>query len=872
MISRKMVAAMLAVAVAVPVSAQEGTLLEEVVVTAQRREQSLQDVPVSITAFTGAMIEQANVTDAADYLKMTPNVAFTEGFSVGKRGIGIAIRGVGNNVTDENTFINSVGVYLDGFSVAAVPTGIVNPQLQDVARIEVLRGPQGTYFGRNSVGGALNLTTEKPKLGEFGWDVNIGGETYENAGGQGDVTGVVNIPLGDTLAARFVAHYEDNTGKVENVNPGGNDSWHEYFMGRLALRWEPNERTRVDFLVMHTDEEQGTDENVPSGVWDLDTVETFGLGFDGTTGFDVATREPCTPGVDCPGTQLDIAGGTITDPGAGGAQCLPADSQAPGSGLPTCPTGFVVPAASGLVEPADANILNSDPIGFWPDNRDETSRDGDEFNDNTSTIMVLNVSYDLTEDIALKSVTGIIGTTNERFFDNDLLGGGNSLAATGLAQGDAITRDNNMQGTSWSQELRIEISKELFDLTAGILYAEDDIDRQNGVKIAEAGQGILAVPNAAPGSGVVFPPAPVIGPPGAPLQATKKVFRTESAALFADGTWHATPKLDLTFGFRYTHDKVVNGLLNPLTGAPGDLVDADFDDFAPRFVARYQMSDNLGLYANISKGYKAGGHSVFNLFALPGAPIESERFPKETLWNFEVGFKSEWFDRRLRLNAAGFFTDWTDMQLESFRFAIPGNLGTNIEQVISVDSAEAFGAEVELAALVTEHFSVTAALGYLDAEITCDCPATIKASSPVQLDGVTTPRSPDITATVSGEYRYPIGPGEAWVRLDYIHVDEQTTDIEGATFEQHRGLAIPSFLGFAPPTPDGFPYVAPSYDVVNLRAGYEFGNWRINGYVENLFDEEYYTSTQEDFGLSGFRLRPNPLTIGGSIGYRFGGI
>jgi len=125
--------------------------IEEIVVTAQRREQALQDVPVSLTAFTGASLEQNKIKDAADYLSLTPNVGFTDGFSVGKRGIGIGIRGVNNMVTDENTFINSVGVYLDGFSVAAVPTGIVNPQLQDVARIEVLRGPQGTYFGRNSV-------------------------------------------------------------------------------------------------------------------------------------------------------------------------------------------------------------------------------------------------------------------------------------------------------------------------------------------------------------------------------------------------------------------------------------------------------------------------------------------------------------------------------------------------------------------------------------------------------------------------------------------------------------------------------------------------------------------------------------------------
>ena len=112
--------------------------------------------------FTGDVLSQMNITDAQQYIALTPNVSYTDGFSVGKRGFGIGIRGVNNMVTDENTFVNSVGVYLDEFSVAAVPTGVVNPNLQDIERIEILRGPQGTFFGRNALGGALNLHTQKP--------------------------------------------------------------------------------------------------------------------------------------------------------------------------------------------------------------------------------------------------------------------------------------------------------------------------------------------------------------------------------------------------------------------------------------------------------------------------------------------------------------------------------------------------------------------------------------------------------------------------------------------------------------------------------------------------------------------------------------
>ena len=154
----------LAILMVAPVAlAQDEMVLEEIIVTAQRREQSLQEVPVAVTAFTGEALELANITEAAQYLNLTPNVSYTEDGQVGSRGISIAMRGVSNINTDESSFIQSIGVYLDEFSVASVGQGTVNPQLQDLERIEVLRGPQGTYFGRNAVGGALNLTTRKPQ-------------------------------------------------------------------------------------------------------------------------------------------------------------------------------------------------------------------------------------------------------------------------------------------------------------------------------------------------------------------------------------------------------------------------------------------------------------------------------------------------------------------------------------------------------------------------------------------------------------------------------------------------------------------------------------------------------------------------------------
>jgi len=777
----------LAVVTVIPAYAQG--VLEEVVVTAQRREQSLQEVPVSVTAFTGERLEQANISEAADYLALTPNVSFTEGFSTGARGLGIGVRGVTNNVTDENSFVNSIGVYLDGFSVASVPTGVANPQLQDIERIEVLRGPQGTYFGRNAVGGALNLATRKP-TDEFGIKLSIGGESFENAGEQVNAMAVVNAPITDNLAARVMLSYEDSSGLVENVNPDGNNSGHEYVTGRIALRWTPSEQTEVNFMFMHVDEKQGTDESVPSGVWDIDTVDSFNLGCDGTAA--------------------------------------------------TCGVGSTSP----LIAPVDANILNGAPIGFWPNNRNQTSRDLDEHNNNTTTLGILNISHDLSDEIVLKSVTGIIGATNARLFDNDLLAGANGLF-----------RENELDATSWSSELRAEITRERYDLIIGGLYADDIINRIDGV---QSGDVPIVIDN-----NRVFGTYNGVGgpPPNVCLACVTKIYATEGFAIFSDFTWHVNEALDLTFGFRYTDETVTQKRENRRTGRPSGERESDFSDFAPRFVIRYQLTDDLGVYANVSKGYKAGGTTLNN--AGENADPALNR----------IGFKSEWLERRLRLNAAAFYLDWNDLQLESFRFLTPGDLTSNAEFVINVEGAEALGFEVEMLALVSEGLTLSAALGYLDAEITSDQTATIKAAFPVELKGVTLPRSPKWTGTVSAEYRRPLASGEAWIRGDYIHRASQTTDIEGATYQQTSGRVTPSGSGFVPAKPSGFPYVAPSYDVVNLRAGYEHNeSWALTLFVENLLDKKYYTGTQEDFGLSGFRLRPHPRIFGANISYSFGGI
>jgi iron complex outermembrane recepter protein len=296
----------------------------------------------------------------------------------------------------------------------------------------------------------------------------------------------------------------------------------------------------------------------------------------------------------------------------------------------------------------------------------------------------------------------------------------------------------------------------------------------------------------------------------------------------------------------------------------------DFSDISPRFVARYLVSDDVSIYGTISKGYKAGGISVGNQTNEDGAPAFNVPFDEETLWNYEVGFKSQFMNNTVRLNGSLFYLEWSDLQMESFRFLTPGDLSSNFEQAINVEDAEAVGLEIELTAALTDRLTIASGLGYIDTEITSDTQAEITGGFVVDLGGLEIPKAPELVFNISGEYRFPISNGEGWVQLEFIHRDGQFSDIEGLTYRQTDG-----------PSPNGgpardsvaqfgdFPFKTPDYDVWNLRAGFDIENWRLVAYIQNLSEEDYYTGTQENFGVSGMRLRPHPRAIGGSVSYKF---
>jgi iron complex outermembrane recepter protein len=258
-----------AAATATADTASASDTLEEVTVTAQRREENARDVPISLTVFNGTEIEQQNFQGVESYFSQTPNVSFTsEGTRDRKE---LALRGISDQLSpDNNIKEGSFGFYIDEFNVAQATS---NPEIVDIDRIEVLRGPQGTYFGRNSVGGAINITTNQP-TNEFFAEASAQYSSFNTV----DSHIILNLPIIDNvLAVRIVARDETSDGNIKNINVigGGNNS--KYTYGKVIVRFTPNQNLTIDTTATATKEDVGMRNGVPSGVLgDFSANDLFG--------------------------------------------------------------------------------------------------------------------------------------------------------------------------------------------------------------------------------------------------------------------------------------------------------------------------------------------------------------------------------------------------------------------------------------------------------------------------------------------------------------------------------------------------------------------------------------------------------------------
>ncbi len=737
-----------------------GLMLEEVVVTAQKREQSLQDVPVSITAFTAGAIDRAGITDFSDYAVKTPNLGFQQRGN--RADVKFGIRGV----TNIGGQANSVGIYVDEVNVVpnVLTTGTsrtADTSLLDVERIEVLRGPQGTFFGRNTMGGAINITTRKPDLTEGFGKVTVEAGEYESYLGR--VSG--NLPVTDTMAIRGAAYYDENDGFLDNKGPSDQSNSEENYGARGALRFEPNARLVADLTASYSKMKQDYPTMVPTGILGAIPQQVVD---EGEFLFDIFN-------------------------------------------LPTWPL---------------------ETVDFFPQNYDTTATDLSRNMNNETTIVTANIEYDF-DAVTLTSITG--------YLKNEYSQAGEGDASS--APSFTVSRDSEMK--SWSQELRLASnSSEPLRWMLGVIYSDDKTD-ETDVSTHLATDPYLAIWDilgilefGLPGD--VFD---IIsnGPSGVSLGNFEDVDRgskTKSFATFGDISWDIRDNWVLAAGLRYTYDEVdYFELTRPTVTIPVANItdDENYDDWSPRFNASWLPNEDLTVYGTISKGYKVGGFNA-------SQDLVELTFKPEEGWNYELGLKTNFWNQRVQFNAAVFYFDWSDLQVRG------QDVRTQRQIVVNAESAYTQGFELEMKALLTESLTLDMGYGYLEAEFdefpnAIDTDGNLFDASSNKL-----PLAPENTFTAGLEYERPIMSGNGYARVDYSFVDEQFGSVDNSP---SRAMD--------------------SYQLWNVRIGYDDDRWGVQAFVENLADEEYSSAIENlETYYTGFqRTVGRPRWAGVQVDYKF---
>ncbi|MGK2925084.1 MAG: TonB-dependent receptor [Lysobacterales bacterium] len=722
-------------------SEYEQQALEEVTVTARKRVEDLQEVALSVSAMGQQEIEGNFATDLRDLIYISPNTVLDD-TSQGPGGVAAAyIRGIGVSEVERN-FDPAVGVVVDGIFRASA-SGSLGRAL-DLERVEVLRGPQGTLFGRNTIGGVIILEHSKPR-NEFSGKLRAGYGNYDTS----TLDGVVNIPLADTLALKLAGTIRDqNEGFFDNLNTGRDEGRVEYSSFTINPLWTPTENLEIEWTYVRERSDQDTPPLLNVGQPGQLFCDAFGW---------------CSPNLSTPvsGDRYDV----VTAYGNEATTIWPGPWNPPG--------------------------YNS-PHGF-----DEASFDAD--------TNQLEVRWDINDAYRLDYIVG--QWENEEKVVTDWDGVTDVLFHT----------DRPAEGEQLTNELRLTYDtggKLAYTVGAYHWDSEYDIRLLSWIGFAVPGV-ILELP-----------------------QFTHQ--DSKSKAVFFEGDWSFNDTWTLTLGGRYTEDEKTTHQ----TGIVNASAEAEWDEFTPKAALRYTIDDASMIYGLYSRGYRAGG------FNGRVDSIETATIPynPETVDNYELGYRSEWMDRRLVFNATAFFMDYKDKQEEIQQPSQTSGTG-QVTRVVNAATASIKGAEFELTYLVQSGLMVRANLGYLDAGYDSFLVNTGTANAPIFADfsSLDFRRAPEWTGGLGLNYEWDLGAGSISAQAGYRYLGKHAVDFankpEANNDAQH---------------------------LVDASLTYNFDAWYVSGYVRNLLEEDGYQIGFDVAGLWTYAAPRPPRTYGIELGYRFG--
>jgi iron complex outermembrane recepter protein len=779
--------------IASSVMAQE---LEEVTVTATRRSENVQDVPIAITAVTAAQLESKGINDVAKLSSISPNVTLDAGtpFSGSDTVLAAYIRGIGQNDFAFNQD-PGVGVYIDGVYLARSVGS--NTSMLDVERVEILKGPQGTLFGRNTIGGAISIITREPGK-EFMFKGSVTGGTFNRL----DFQATADLPFSDTVRSSLsfssakrdgyqrripftdfanqgpvgsfgyvpdcgavgatCSYDNDNSdsfpaaGRGSSDREGGVNQW----SARAKLVIEPNDFFKATLSGDYQNVDQSASPNTALA------INAFQPG-----GF--------------PFYNLCIAGqtfGIFTPGGAQGQVCGPR-----GGLLPSPAVYSRLPALWNVNNDGDPtnNQLPWDSR-FQTGDIDTTYATGNSFSQLKNWGVGATLLFSLPNDMSIKSITAYRDL--HWFTGMDLDGSPLPILEPSFQMPQReVSQELQLNGTTFGDRLNYTIGGYYFK-EAGHLH---------DYVIFPAGLLMIDGPND---------------------------LETKAKALFVHLKFKVTDRLGFTLGGRYTdetkhfegHQHDTNGFtykisgcypstdearlhLNPAIPAgvtcqqalgfptaaepnrfyPPGVQTLEFTNTSPTVGADFHLNDDIMLYTSFAKGYKTGSWTT-RLSAPHPVFDDSLDFDPEFAKTYEVGMKSELLDHKLRLNLAAFHTDYSGIQLNSQQGISP--------TLVNAGDARIYGFEAEAEAVLGNGFVITSAFGYTDAKYTSlnnvldnGAPLTLN-SCPLRdsdpNDACDLPKTPEYKVYIGPAYTKSLsGGGAVTFAADYTYTAELFNDL-----------------------------------------------------------------------------------------------
>jgi outer membrane receptor protein involved in Fe transport len=719
----------------------------DIIVTAQKRSQSVNAVPMSITAATGEQLQQAGIKEVSDLPKVTVGMSS----SVGQTGTPVyTLRGVGYNDAAMSAR-PAVTVYLDE---APIPFALETKGASlDLERVEVLKGPQGPVFGNNSTGGAINFIAAKPTS-----ELTAGGSFTYGRFNEIDLDGHVSGPLTDTLSVRLAAEHRGGDGWQTSYTRKDRLGKQDFTNMRGSLLWKPSPDLRAQLTINR---------------W-IDRSET-------------QAAQAFAPAVNAPGF-------------------------------------FTSELAAHPFAP------HNDRAADWTP--------GVDYSRNNRFFQAIGrIDYDFVDALTLTSLTTY---SNYRQHLPVSFGGTDFNNLSSLSVG---------TDKSFSQELRVALKLDHLNAVVGGTYARDRVKEDENLLF--------------PDSSLAYFLAAATGLPLLTSFDVLKDERIRSYAMFGNIEYEIAPKLTIQAGARYTNTKdrfsgctadpgdgktsATIGALFGVSIPPAACVTINPATFTPALVQSHLNEDNVSwrvgiqfkptanalLYANVSKGYKAGGYpSITALFA-PGADPAKQ----ESVLAYEAGFKLPLFGRLLQINGAGFYYDYRNKQVTG---SIKDPVIGAIAKLVNVPKASITGAEIQVISSPMRGLTLNVGASYLDSKVRGDFITFTSFGAVTNVRGTRLPFTSKWQAVGSGRYGWSLKSNvNAFVGSDIRYQSSSINDL-GTPATGIRG-----------------------YVLTDVQAGIEApdGRWRAYVWGRNVFNTYYWFAQFRGVDTLG-RYAGQPATYG----------